>query len=121
MTYFPGELLNLSPRQMSLPFQFYFRTFSLEPFGLNRFGTRLLPLFLIRVHGSSGDVDASRAREYHEYASGRSGDRGFALCKVEESPYSVGHDAGESPGWRDLSDWATETGSRASGQSEKVV
>ncbi len=42
-------------------------------------------------------------------------------CGVEESPYSAGQGAGEIPGRSDLSDRATETSSRAGGQSEMVV
>ena len=67
------------------------------------------------------NVDASCLNVYDESASGRSGDRGFASRGVEESPYSAGHDAGETPGWSDLSDWATETDCRASGDGEKAV
>jgi hypothetical protein len=45
---------------------------------------------------------------------------------VEESPYSIGHDAGEIPGRSDLSERATETDSRmgprtSCGDDEKVV
>jgi hypothetical protein len=45
-------------------------------------------------------------------ASGRPGDRGIPLRGVEESPYSIGRDAGEIPGRSDLSERATEKDSR---------
>jgi hypothetical protein len=57
-------------------------------------------------------VDASSSPLYDEDASGRLGDRGTAIRWVEESPYSTGHGAGETPGWSNLSDRATETSSR---------
>ena len=60
----------------------------------------------------TGSVDASCRPVYDEVASGRLGDRGHAIGVAEESPYFAGHGAGESPGWSDLSDWATEKNSR---------
>jgi len=60
---------------------------------------------------------------YDELASGRLGDRGRAIGVTEESPYSAGHGAGETPGRSDLSDWATEKNSRDSfpGDGEKAA
>ena len=56
-------------------------------------------------------VDVTSPPLYDEAASGQLGDRGSAYCRVEESPYSIGHGAGEIPGRSNLSDRATETGS----------
>ena len=67
---------------------------------------------LILIMGRFYHVDASSSPLYDEGASGRLGDRGSAIRWVEESPYSIEHDAGETPGWSNLSDRATETSSR---------
>jgi hypothetical protein len=58
-------------------------------------------------------VDEVLSPVYHEAASGRSGDRGFPSGKIEESPHSTGHGAGEIPGRSNLSERATENNSRA--------
>ena len=50
-----------------------------------------------------------------------SGDRGFAMCKVEESLHSTGHGAGEYPGRGNLPERATETYRPVRGKGEMVV
>ena len=54
-------------------------------------------------------------------SSGWPGDRGRASCAAEESPHSIEHGAGQSPGRGNLPDRATETDCRASGDGEKAV
>jgi hypothetical protein len=72
-------------------------------------------------------VDARMPPVYHATASGRLGDRGSRKSRVEESPHSIGHDAGETPGRSDLSERATERDSQVKGlgpkpgDDEKVV
>ncbi len=76
---------------------------------------------MVEINTGAG-VDAPTASVYDGRASGRLDDRGRLRKQgIEESPYSTGRDAGEIPGWSDLSVRATETDSHASGDGEKAA
>ena len=73
-------------------------------------GGYFVPLLYLIFHRRV--IDARSKNRYDENASGRLDGRGSALRRrVEESPHSTEHGAGETPGRGNLPDRATETDS----------